>query len=326
MKAIVYHDYGGPEMLRCEEVDTPECGDDQVLVRVRAASLNPLDRHLMRRPSRLMAKLFKLPKPSHANPGKVGRDVAGVVEAVGKAVTDFKPGDEVFGSAAGACAEFTRASDKKLVSKPRNVSFEEAASVPVVGYTALQGLRDKGHLQPGQKVLINGAAGGVGTVAVQIAKALGAEVTAVCRAANIESVRAIGADRVIDYGQEDFTQSGERYDLVFDLAWTHSAAACRRILKPNGIYIIGGGPVQAAPGRYFRRLLSALASSRFQSRKLATFMAKSNQKDLETLRDLMASGNLKPVLDSRYPLAETAEAMRRMEEGHPVGKVIVTAP
>ncbi len=231
MKAIVYHNYGPPDVLKYEEIVAPTAGDDEVLIRVRAASVNPLDWHFMRGTPYFLRIMTGLLKPKDR---RLGVDVAGQVEAVGRNVTQFKPGDEVFGSCRGAFAEYACTAESALVTKPDNVTFEQAASVPVAAYTALQGLRDKGHIQPGHKVLINGAAGGVGTLAVQIAKSFGAEVTGVCSTRNVDLVRSLGADRVIDYTQEDFTKSGQGYDLIFDCVGNHSLSAYRRVLSPKG--------------------------------------------------------------------------------------------
>jgi len=254
-----------------------------------------------------------------------GRDVAGQVEAVGSNVTQFKPGDAVFGTCQGAFAEYACASESKLVAKPDNVTFEQAASVPVAGLTALQGLRDKGKIQPGQKVLINGAAGGVGTFAVQIAKSFGAEVTGVCSTRNVEMVRSIGADRVIDYTREDFTKSGQHYDLIFDLVANHSFSARRRVLNPKGIYI-GAGIVGLGGSMIglLAHLITELVLSRFVSQKFVTFMAKLSKEDLTIMRELMAAGKVTPVIDRCYTLSEVPEAIRYLEEGHARGKVVIT--
>ena len=234
MKAIVYYNYGSPDVLKCDVIEKPIPGDNEVLIKVRAASVNPLDWHFMRGTPYLLRLMAGLRKPTDT---RLGVDVAGQVEAVGRNVTQFKPGDEVFGSCRGAFAECTCAPESALVLKPVNVTFEQAASVPVAAFTALQGLRDKGHIQPWQKVLINGAAGGVGTFAVQIAKSFGAEVTGVCSTRNVDMVRSIGADRVIDYTQEDFTKMGQLFDLFFDAVGNHSLLACRRVLSTKGIYV-----------------------------------------------------------------------------------------
>lgn len=321
MKAIVYYESGSPDVLQLAEIEKPVPGDNQVLIKVRAAALNPLDRHLLKKSPALFRLAFRLPQPSEANPGRPGRDVAGEVEAIGKDMTEFKPGDEVFGVALGACAEY--ACGSKVVLKPANVSFEEAASTPVAVFTAFQGLRDHGQIQPGSKVLINGAAGGVGTFAVQIAKSYGAEVTGVCSTGNVEMVRSIGADHVIDYTQEDFAESGQRYDLVLDCVWTHSIAASRRALEPNGRYVIVGGPVSGGMGGFVARALAAKVRSAFGSQKFVLFMAKSNKEDLALIGELMANGKVKPVIDRRYSLSEVPDAVRYLELGHARGKVII---
>jgi NADPH:quinone reductase-like Zn-dependent oxidoreductase len=321
MKAIVYHNDGSLDVLKCEEIDKPTAGDDEVLIRVRAASLNPLDYHLLRHPF-IRRVLFARTKQKITRPG---RDVAGEVEAVGSNVTEFKPGDAVFGSCGGAFAEYACASESALAIKPDNVTFEQAAAVPVAALTALQGLRDKGKIQPGQKVLINGAAGGVGTFAVQIGKSFGAVVTGVCSTRNVDMVRAIGADHVIDYTREDFTKSGQRYDLLFDLVGNHSFSARKLVLNPRGIYIgagivgLGGSMLGLLAGQ-----LTQLLLSRFMSQKFISFMAKLNKEDLATIGELMETGKVTPVIDRRYSLSEAAEAIRYLEEGHARGKVLIT--
>lgn len=321
MKAIVYHDYGSPDVLQCEEIEKPAPADKEVLIKVRAASVNPLDSGLLRHP--FMRRVLSALSKSKIN--RPGRDVAGEVEAVGRNVTQFKPGDAVFGTCQGAFAEYACASESKLVAKPDNVTFEQAASVPVAGLTALQGLRDKGKIQPGQKVLINGAAGGVGTFAVQIAKSFGAEVTGVCSTRNVEMVRSIGADRVIDYTREDFTKSGQHYDLIFDLVANHSFSARRRVLNPKGIYI-GAGIVGLGGSMIglLAHLITELVLSRFVSQKFVTFMAKLSKEDLTIMRELMAAGKVTPVIDRCYTLSEVPEAIRYLEEGHARGKVVIT--
>jgi NADPH:quinone reductase-like Zn-dependent oxidoreductase len=320
MKAIVYHEYGSPDVLKCEEIEKPIPEDNQVLIKVRAASINPADWHYMRGTPYLMRMESGLSKPKQT---RFGLDVAGEIETVGKSITQFKPGDAVFGSCRGALAEYVCALESKLTLKPKTVSFEQAAAVPVAAYTALQGLRDQGKLQLGQKVLINGAAGGVGTFAVQIAKAFGAEVTGVCSTRNVEMVRSIGADRVIDYTKEDFTRSEQRYDLFLDNIGNHSLLKCRRVLTPKGRYVMVGG----RSGRWFApmgRALSSLIVSRFVSQDLVFFIAQVSQKDLTTMSELMATGKVTPVIDKRYKLSEVAEAVRYLEAGHARGKVVVT--
>jgi NADPH:quinone reductase-like Zn-dependent oxidoreductase len=321
VKAIVYHNYGSPDVLQCEEIAKPTPGDSEVLIRVRAASVNPLDWRLMKGRPYSARILFGLRKPKITRPGL---DVAGQLEAVGRNVTQFKPGDQVFGVCQGAFAEYACASESKLVIKPDNVTFEQAASAPVGGFTALQGLRDKGQIQPGQKVLINGAAGGVGTFAVQIAKWFGADVTGVCSTRNVDMVRSIGADHVIDYTQEDFTESGQRYDLFFDCVVNHSLSACRRVLDPKGIYIIVGAPDSRWLIGLLARPITARVLSPFVRQKLVSCMARSNKQDLTILRDLMEAGKLTPVIDRRYSLSEVPEAIRYLEEGHARGKVVIT--
>jgi len=299
MKAIVYHNYGSPDVLKCEEIEKPTAGDNEVLIQVRAASVNPLDWRI------------KSTRP--------GRDVAGQVEAVGKNVTQFKPGDEVFGSCRGAFAEYAYTSESALVMKPANVTFEQAASVPVAAITALQGLRDKGRIQRGHKVLVDGASGGVGTFAVQIAKSFGAEVTAVCSTRNVDTARSLGADQVIDYTREDFTQSGQRYDLIIAANAYHSIFDYRRALSQDGIYVMaGGGWVQILQAMLLGPLLSLIGS-----KKMCFFIAKLNKTDLVLLKDLLEAGKVVPIIDRRYPLSGVAEALRYLEEGHARGKVVI---
>jgi NADPH:quinone reductase-like Zn-dependent oxidoreductase len=320
MKAIVYSNRGSPDNLKLEEIERPTPGDDEVLIKVRAASVNPLDSGSSRHPF-LRRILFAMSKSRVNRPG---RDVSGQVEAVGSNVTQFKPGDAVFGLCGGAFAEHACASASALVMKPDNASFEQAASVPLAGLTALQGLR-KGKIQPGQKVLINGAAGGVGTFAVQIAKSYGAEVTGVCSTRNVEMVRSIGADRVIDYTREDFTKIGQHYDLIFDLVANHSFSARRRVLKPKGIYI--GAGIVGLGGSMVRLLahqITELLLSRFVSQKFVTLMAKTSKEDLVILGELIKAGKVTPVIDRCYSLSEVPEAVRYLEQGHAQGKVVIT--
>ena len=320
MKAVVYCDYGSPDVLRLETIAKPACADDQVLLRVRAASVNPLEWHLMRGTpyvARLMGMGLRKPKVT-----RLGVDVAGVVEAVGPNVTQFKPGDEVFGSARGALAEFACASVQRLVLKPGGLSFAQAASVPVAAVTALQGLRDEGKVKPGQRVLVNGASGGVGTFAVQIAKSMGAHVTGVCSTRNVEMVRSIGADQVIDYTRDDFTKSGQRYDVVLDMVGSHSLSAFRRVLNPGGIYVMVGGP----NGRWIApldRAIGAKVISWFVSQRMGMLMAELNRNDLEILRDLLQAGKVRPVIDRTYTLGQVPEALRYLEAGHARGKVVI---
>ena len=319
MKAIAY-DNGSADGLKLEEIEKPAAADNEVLIKVRAASVNPLDSHLLRH--RFIRRI--LSARSKVKITRPGRDVAGQVDAVGRNVTQFKPGDDVFGVCSGAFAEYACASESTLAMKPDNVTFEQAASVPVAGLTALQGLRDKGQIQPGQKVLINGAAGGVGTFAVQIAKSFGADVTGVCSTRNVDMVRSIGADHVIDYTREDFTRSGQHYDLIFDLVANHSFSARRRVLKPRGIYI-GAGMIGLGGSMMglLTNQVTELVLSRFVSQKFVTFMAKLSKVDLTILRDLMATGKVTPVIDRSYSLGEVPEAVRYLEEGHARGKVVI---
>jgi len=321
MKAIVYCDYGSPDVLKVEDIEKPAPGDDQVLVRVRAASVNPLDWHYMRGTPYFMRLGAGLRKPKVT---RLGVDFAGTVEAVGRNVNRFKPGDEVFGGRTGAFAQYVLVREDRAVAlKPANLTFEQAASVGVAAITALQGLRDKGQIQPGQKVLINGASGGVGTFAVQIAKSFGADVTGVCSTRNVDMVRSIGADHVIDYTKEDFTKSAERYDLILDNVGNHSLLESRRVLNPKGKYIMVGGPA----GRWIDplpRAISALVLSRFVSQDIRLFLADLNQADLNILRDLMQAGKVTPVIDRRYRLTDVPEAIRYLEQGHARGKVVIT--
>ena len=322
MKAIVYNDYGSPDVLKCEEVDKPTPGDSEVLIRVRAASVNPADWHYMRGTPYFVRLQAGLRRPKAT---RLGVDVAGQVETVGRNVTQLKPGDGVFGACRGAFAEYACAAESALVMKPDNVTFEQAASVPIAAVTALQGLRDKGRIQPGQKVLINGAAGGVGTFAVQIAKSFGAEVTGVCSTRNVDRVRSIGADQVIDYTQEDFTKTGQRYDIILDAVGNHSLLACRRALNPKGIYVAVGGPSGPWMIGPLARAITAPVLSRLVSQNLVMLLARlSKEGDLAILRDLMAAGKLIPVIDRTYPLSEVPEAIRYLEEGHARGKVVIT--
>ena len=323
MKAITHCEYGGPEVLKVEEIEKPVPNDNQVLVKVRAVSVNPLD--LTIRGPLLLRPLFGLRKPKDT---RLGVDYSGTVEAVGKNVTNFKPGDEVFGGKNGAIAEYVCVlADRAVVLKPANMTFEQAAAVPVAAITALQGLRDKGHIQAGQKVLVNGASGGVGTFAVQIAKAFGAEVTGVCSTRNVDLVRSIGADHVIDYTKEDFTNGTERYDLIFDLVCNHSFAERRRVLTPNGICVMAGiggaGWHDGILGKLVGELY-AIARSRLIAQKFVTYIASFNQKDMMTLADLIQSGKVKPVIDRTYQLSQVSKALWYLQEGHARGKVVIT--
>ncbi len=322
MKAAVYTRYGPPNVVvQIADVEMPVPKDNEVLIQVRAASVNPLDWHFMRGTPYFVRIMTGLRKPKIT---RLGVDVAGQVEAVGGNITQFKPGDEVFGSCQGAFAEYVCAPESALVTKPNNVTFEQAASAPVAAFTALQGLRDKGQIRPGQKVLINGAAGGVGTFAVQIAKSFGADVTGVCSTRNVDMVRSIGADHVIDYTREDFTKSGQRYDLFFDCVGNHSLSVCRRVLNPKGICIMVGDRSGRGMLGLLARLITALVLSWFVSQKLVTFLARPSKKDLSIMRELMATGKVTPVIDKRYSLSEVPEAIRYLEERHARGKVVVT--
>ena len=323
MKAIVYCDYGLTN-LKLENVERPVPNDDQILVRVRAASVNPYDWHFIEGTPYIMRMMgVGLRKPKDT---RLGADFAGTVEAVGKNVTQFKPGDDVFGGKGGAFAEYVcRRAEGAVALKPANITFEQAASVNIAGITALQGLRDKGKVQPGQKVLINGASGGVGTFAVQIAKSYGAEVTGVCSTRNLDLVRSLGADHVIDYTKEDFAKSEQRYDVILDNVPNHSLSECRRILTPNGKYVMigGGGPNDSRWVGPFGRVIHTLVLSPFISQKMGMMMADANQKDLTVLADMMQTGKLKPVIDRTYKLDQVPDAIRYLEEGHARGKVII---
>ncbi len=321
MKAAVYTRYGPPDVINVKDIEKPVPKDDEVLLRVRSASVNPYDWHFMRGiPYFLRIGAGPL-KPKVT---RLGVDVAGEVEMVGSKVNGLRPGDKVFGTCRGAFAEYVCAPEPSFAIKPDNVSFEQAASVPIAGLTALQSLRDKGHIQSSQKVLINGAAGGVGTFAVQIAKSFGAEVSAVCSARNVELVRSIGADRAIDYTREDFTRSGHRYDLIYDLVANHSLSACRRVLNPGGIYVVAG----VGPGKsVFILLARAIAGPLlgvFVSQRFSVFGAKLRKDDLIILSQLMQAGTVTPVIDRVYRLTEVPEAVRYLEQGHARGKVVIT--
>ena len=320
MKAAVYSRYGPPDVLQIRDIEKPVPKDDEVLIKVRAASVNPVDWHFMRGTPYLMRMQAGLRKPKNT---RFGVDVAGQVEAVGRNVTTFKPCDEVFGACRGSFAEYVCTPQSKLALKPDNVTFEQVASAPVAALSALQGLRDTGQIRAGQKVLINGAAGGVGTFAVQIGKWFGAEVTGVCSTGNVEMVRSIGADRVVDYTREDFTKSGLLYDIFLDCIGNHSLSACRRVLNSKGTYIIVGAP----SGRWIRpfpRAIGASVLSRFVSQKLFMFVAKIGSEDLTVVGELMKAGKVRPVVDRRYRLSEVPEAIRYLEEGHARGKVVIS--
>jgi NADPH:quinone reductase-like Zn-dependent oxidoreductase len=326
MKAVLHCEYGGPEILKLAEVEKPVPNDNQVLVRVRATSVNPLD--LTIRGPWLIRPILGLRKPKDT---RIGVDYAGTVEAVGKnpaAAGQFRPGDEVFGGKDGAIAEYVCAlADRGITLKPANMTFEQAAAVPVAALTALQGLRDKGKIQAGQKVLINGASGGVGTFAVQIAKSFGTEVTGVCSTRNLEMVRSIGADHVIDYTKEDFTKGDQRYDLIFDLVGNHSFSDRRRVLNPKGVCVMAGlGGAGWHDGMGMRLLgeLNAYVRSRFVGEKFIAYIAAFNKEDVTVLAGLLQSGKMTPVIDKMYRLNETADALRYLETGHARGKVVIT--
>jgi NADPH:quinone reductase-like Zn-dependent oxidoreductase len=324
MKAIVYCDYGLAN-LKLENIEKPTPSDDQILVKVRAASVNPLDWHFIEGTPKIMRAMgVGLRKPKDT---RLGVDFAGTVEAVGKDVTQFKPGDEVFGGRDGAFAEYVCPRANRAVAlKPANITFEQAASVPIAAITALQGLRDKGHVQPVQTVLINGASGGVGTFAVQIAKSFGADVTGVCSTRNVDMVRSLGADHVIDYTKEDFTKGDQRYDVVLDNVGTQPLSGFRRVLTPKGIYVMigGGGPNDSQWIGPFGRVINTVVLSPFMSQKMGMMMADLNHNDLTILADMMQSGKVKPVIDRTYKLSEVPDAIRYLEQGHARGKVVIT--
>lgn len=321
MKAWVYERYGRPgDVLELREIDVPEIGHDQVLVRVKAASVNPLDWHMMTGEPRFLRLLEGLRRPKRKRPGA---DVAGIVEAVGREVSRFAPGDEVFGQSVATLAEFVAVSESGLVAKPANLTFEEAAAVPVAALTALQGLRDWGGMEAGESILINGASGGVGTFAVQIAKALGAEVIGVCSTRNVEQARQIGADRVIDYTREDFVQAGDSYDLVFDGPGNRSLGECSSVLKPGGTYVLFGGPkarwigpLPRLVGMYVRSILTDL--------EVGNGIAERDLDDLEILRGMLESGEVTPVIDRNYKLEEAVEALEYQGTFHARGKIVIT--
>jgi NADPH:quinone reductase-like Zn-dependent oxidoreductase len=316
MKAIVRTQYGPPDVLQFAEVEKPTPKDNEVLIKLHAASVNPLDRFTMRG-----APLIRLiPRLRTPKDKRIGVDAAGQVEAVGRNVTQFKPGDEVFGVCRGAFAQYACAPEDKLALKPANMSFDDAAAVPVAAISALQGLRDKGRIQQGQRVLVDGASGGVGTFAVQIAKSFGAEVTAVCSTRNVDTARSIGADHVIDYTREDFTRSGQRYDLILGANAHHSIFDYWRALSKNGVFVLAGGGL----GRIFQSMLVGPLLSRIGSKKSRFFIANINQKDLVFLKELLETGKVVSIVDRCYPLGDTAEALRYLEEGHARGKVVVT--
>jgi NADPH:quinone reductase-like Zn-dependent oxidoreductase len=325
VKAIVRDNYSSPDVLELADLDKPEPGDGEVLMRVNATSVNPADWHILRGDPYFARLQLGLREPKDR---VLGCDVAGQIEAVGTNVRTLRPGDEVFGSpfmhGFGAFAEHLRISEDLLAPKPANLSFEQAAAVPLAASTALQGLRDHGGIEPGQKVLIIGASGGVGTFAVQIAKSFDAEVTGVCSTRNVEMVRSLGADHVIDYAKEEFIQGGRNYDLIFQLAGTRSPSECRRALTPKGTLVLSSGE---SDGRWIgpvERIVKALVLSPFVSQKMVTFTVKPNKEDLQFLRQLIEAGKLTPVIDTTYPLAEVPDAIRYLEEGHARGKVVIS--
>ncbi|MBI5298664.1 MAG: NAD(P)-dependent alcohol dehydrogenase [Chloroflexi bacterium] len=318
MKAIVYEKYGSPDVIQLKDVEKPTPKDDEVLIKIHAASVNAYDWHF------LTADIFLirfmgggLLKPKNT---RLGADMAGRIEAVGKSIKQFQPGDEVFGMVKGSFAEYTCAPENALALKPVNTSFDEAAAIPMAAITALQGLRDEGQIRAGQKVLINGASGGVGTFAVQIAKSFGAEVTAVCSTRNLEQARSIGADHVIDYTKEDFTKNGQQYDLVFAANGYHSLSAYKRALTPKGIYIMAGGSM----AQIFQSMLMGSMMSETGGRKMSGVSAKRNQDDLVFIQELFEAGKVKSIIDRQYPLSEAAEALRYLGAGHARGKVVIS--
>jgi NADPH:quinone reductase-like Zn-dependent oxidoreductase len=317
MKAIVYGRYGRPEVLRLQEVAKHAPKDNQVLIEVHAASVNAYDWHMLTADVFLVRLDAGVLRPKNT---RLGADMAGRVEAVGSAVTQFQPGDEVFGTGYGAFAEYGYARENSLALKPPRSTFEEAAAVPMAALTALQGLRDQGQIQPGQKVLINGASGGVGTFAVQIAKSFGAEVTAVCSTRNVDTARSIGADHVIDYTQEDFTRNGQLYDLILAANGYHSILDYRRSLSTRGIYVVAGGSM----AQLFQALVLGPWMSKAGRKRLGSFMAKLSHKDLVLIKELIEAGKVRPVIDRVYPLHEAPEALRYLGEGHAKGKVVIT--
>jgi NADPH:quinone reductase-like Zn-dependent oxidoreductase len=319
MKAVVYQTYGSPDVLEVQEIEKPALTDDGVLVRVNAASINPADWYAMTGTPYIARPSMGL---RHPKSNRLGVDFAGTVEAVGKSVTEFRPGDEVFGGRSGALAEYVSAR-LAVAPKPATLTFEQAAAVPVAALTALQGLRDKGQVERGQKVLINGASGGVGTFAVQIAKAFGAEVTGICSTRNVDLVQSIGADHVIDYTREDFTRSDARYDLMLDVAGTRSWSECRRILNADATLVIVGAPKgrpSLGPLSHILKVRLAALPSRY---KVVFFITKMNKPDLLVLGELVEAGKLTPVVDKQYPLSDVADAFRYLGEGHSQGKVII---
>jgi NADPH:quinone reductase-like Zn-dependent oxidoreductase len=320
MKAIVYRKYGTPDVLSLQDVDPPVVGDDEVLVRVHAASLNPLDWHFTTGTPYLMRLMVGLRTPKRNIPGV---DLAGTVESVGSNVARLKPGDEVFGFGVGSCAEFVAAREDRIAHKPADLTFEQAAAVPVAAVTALQGLRDHGKVEAGQKVLINGAAGGVGTFAVQIAKALRAEVTGVCSTHNVDTIRSIGADHVVDYTKDDFVESGQRYDVMIDNVGNRSLSDCRKMLARDGICVVIGGPKEGRVLGPIPRLVRTLVYFKFVSQKVASYTAKASSEELLHLCEFLESGQVVPVIERTYNLNDVPEAMRYLGTGHARGKLVI---
>ena len=319
MKAIVQEGYGSPDVLKLREVETPTAGDDGVLVEVHAASVNALDWHLARGVPFFIPILEKISAPKQRVRGV---DLAGRVTAVGKNVTRFKPGDEVLGAADGSFAEFTVTTEKRLAPKPAGITFEQAATLNVAGLTSLQGLRDRAQVRAGKRVLVDGAGGGVGTFAVQIAKWLGAHVTAVTRAGSLEVVRSIGADEVIDHNAEDFTSRRDRWNVIFDIGGNRPFRNCRRVMEPDGILVAIGGPAGRWVAPAGRMLKAVMLSALTRRRRVVPFVAKNDPDGLALLAELVERGTITPVIDQRFELSETAEAVRRLGAGH-VGKVVI---
>jgi len=318
MKAIMYTKYGSPDVLQLKDIEKPTPKDDEVLIKIHAASLNAYDWHFLTADIfliRFMGGGLIKPKDS-----RIGADVAGRIEMVGKDVKQFQTGDEVYGMVKGGFAEYAVAPERALCLKPVNTSFDEAAAIPMAAITALQGLRDEGHIQAGQKVLINGASGGVGTFAVPIAKSFGAGVSAVCSTRNLEQARSIGADHVIDYTKENFTENGQKYDLVFAANGYHSLSAYKRTLTPKGIYVMAGGKMR----QIFQSMLMGSIMSETHGRKMRGVSAKQSQNDLIIMKDLFEEGKVKSIIDREYPLREAAEALRYLGEGHARGKIVIT--
>ena len=322
MKAALARRYGSPDVVEIEEIEKPTPADDEVLVRVRAAAGNPMDTYFMHGVY-IMRPFFGMRVPKKP---RLGVDLAGEVEAVGSNVTSLKPGDKVYGVARGAFADYVCAKEKQLGLKPENASFEQAAAIPIAGITALQGIRDKCQLEPEQKILINGAAGGVGSFAVQIAKNLRAHVTGVCSTKSVDLVRSLGADNVIDYTREDFTKRSERYDVLFDCVGNRSLSDCRRVMTPKGIFVgVGARPGGRVIGP-LPHILSLLILRPFVSQKVILHMAKATQEDLAVMKELVESGKVTPVIDHSYPFSDVAQVFRYLKEGHTRGKVVITVP